>query len=61
MMDAAVEKTRIAGADRGRRRAVLMLGFPRLAGPFAERLADAELTFLYGRASALSVPYCDLV
>jgi hypothetical protein len=63
-MDAAVEKTRHAepGADRGRRRStILMLGFPRLAGPFAERLADADLAFLYGRASALRVPFCDLV
>ena len=51
-----------SAADRGRRRStVLMLGFRRLAEPFAGRLADDELTFLYGRASALRVPFCNLV
>jgi glycosyltransferase involved in cell wall biosynthesis len=49
-------------ADRGRRRStILMLGFRRLAEPFVGRLADDELSFLYGRASALRVPFCNLV
>jgi hypothetical protein len=51
-----------SAADRGRRRStILMLGFRRLAEPFVGRLADDELTFLYGRASALRVPFCNLV
>lgn len=49
-------------ADRGRRRStILMLGFRRLAEPFVSRLADDELSILYGRASALRVPFCNLV
>jgi hypothetical protein len=64
-MDATVKPARPADeaiADHGRRRStVLMLGFPRLAEPFAGRLGDEALAFLYGRVSPLRVPFCDLV
>jgi hypothetical protein len=52
----------VDATDRGRRRStILMLGFRRLAEPFVGRLADEELAFLYGRASTLRVPFCNLV
>ena len=50
------------GEDRVRRRStVLVVGFPRLAEPFVDRLADRDLAFLYGRVPALRVPFCDMV
>src|SRR5580693_5017741 len=52
----------VVAVDRSRRRStILMLGFRRLAEPFVGRLADDELAFLYGRASTLRVPFCNLV
>jgi glycosyltransferase involved in cell wall biosynthesis len=50
------------GEDRDHRRStVLVVGFPRLAEPFVDRLADDDLAFLYGRVPALRVPFCDMV
>lgn len=48
-------------ADGGRQATVLLLGFPRLAQPLVEALSDENLRCVYGRFSALRVPFCDLV
>ncbi len=40
---------------------VLLLGFPRLATPLVHTLGDENLRCIYGRFSALRVPFCDLV
>jgi len=65
VIDVTTKPARTAGAasaDRERRRAtILMLGFRRLAQPFVGRLADDDLNFVYGRMSALRVPFCNLV
>ena len=65
MIGASTKPDRVVDSgsgDRERKRsAILMLGFRRLAQPFVTRLADNELSFHYGRASALRVPFCNLV
>ncbi|HLJ84287.1 MAG TPA: hypothetical protein VKT51_08975 [Candidatus Eremiobacteraceae bacterium] len=49
-------------STRGERQAtVLLLGFPRLAKPLLQALGDENLRCVYGRFSALRVPFCDVV
>jgi hypothetical protein len=53
---------RPAFAESGSRQStVLLLGFPRLAKPLLQTLGDENLRCVYGRFSALRVPFCDIV
>jgi hypothetical protein len=48
-------------ATGSRQATVLLLGFPRLAKPLLHTLGDENLRCVYGRFSALRVPFCDIV
>jgi hypothetical protein len=48
-------------APSSRQATVLLLGFPRLAKPLLQTLGDENLRCVYGRFSALRVPFCDVV
>jgi hypothetical protein len=56
------DSSRSALAATGSRQStVLLLGFPRLAKPLVQTLGDENLRCVYGRFSALRVPFCDVV